>query len=405
MNKIKLTFFCFLLIFSKSLFAQFYGGALYQLKHGNSNQSYWKFWDSDFQDNQQGLMTIKKRKTLGVKEINYKSTDKKGRTSNVKLTYNDYGRLLTSKSNRFERKSIYQNDTIEAYRFTKYKNKAEEFKKVFNDQGKVLVEERFENGKLVSKTDNTYANSHLVNAKLLLKGKLYEMKYIYNVEDKLIKTEYYKKGKLKQSWVYECKQEGQLLASNKKEMISSKCQYREESADGSYAVFTRTIRDGKPYLDKETYSKDSIRIKQEYFVHDTILTYRLSFENNIELKEHFKKGKLKTSDKSVFDSQHKLIELSNFKNGKLKRSHKYSYDKNGHEIYYEFFKKNKLEYSKKSQYDVAGNKILEEISWRKDKKTSSKRMYEFNENGTIKSSQHYSKGKLYSHKEYEYVFN
>ncbi|MFN5416794.1 MAG: hypothetical protein ACK5B9_07025 [Flavobacteriia bacterium] len=404
MNKVKLASIFFLLFISKSFFAQFYGGALYQLKYGNSNQSYWKFWDSDYQDNQEGLMTMKKRKTLGVKEIAYKNTDKKGRISNVKLTYNDYGRLLTSKSKRFERKSVYQNDTIETYRYTKYKKNSEEFKKVFNEQGKVLVDERFENGKLVSKTENTYVNSFLVNAKLLHKGKLYEMKYTYNSENKLIKTEFFKKGKLKQSWVYECKPEGQLLASNKKEMISSKCEFREESADGSYAVFTRTIRDGKPFLDKETFSRDSILMKQEYFVYDTILTYRRTIGNNTELKEQFRKGKLKIVDKSVFNEEHKCVEQSKFRKGKLKSRFIYNYDGNGNQTLIERSWKGKLKFMQISKYDAQGNKVLDEYTHRKDRKITSKQVCEFNENGTLKSKQYFSDGKLTFHKEYEYVF-
>ena len=82
-----------------------------------------------------------------------------------------------------------------------------EFKGDFDDDTFHLG--AFKNGKLISKTENSYENSHLVNAKLLHKGKNYEMKYHYNDQDKLTKTEFYKKGKLKESWIYECKPEGE----------------------------------------------------------------------------------------------------------------------------------------------------------------------------------------------------
>lgn len=391
-------------IYVNNLQAQYYGGALYHLKYGYTPQSYWKYYDPDYQDYQQGLLTSKKRENLKIKEISIQHTDKKGKNSQVILTYNKIGRLLTSKSKRFERTSQYLHDSIEIYRFTKFKNKTEEFKKSFNEDGKLLVDERFKNGKLISKTENTYINSQLINAKLFQNGKLYEMIYTYNSENKLVKTEFLKNKKVKQSWVYECKPEGELTATTKTEILSSKCEYREESLDGSYAVFTRTIRDSKPYLEKQTFTKDSIKIRQEYFVNDTVLTYRWSFENKIELKENFKKGKLISYDKSILNNQNKCIEQVRYKRNKLKKMWKYDYDVNGNQILNEFYKKNKLKFSTKSQYDQFGNKVLEQHSNRKNKKVSSKRVNQFNQNGTLKEFEYYDGEKLRFTKKYEYVF-
>ncbi|MES2590072.1 MAG: hypothetical protein V4622_13920 [Bacteroidota bacterium] len=258
-------FLCALILtISTTSFAQFYGGAIYQLKNGNNNQSYWKFWDEDYQQENEGFLNPKKRKNLEISEISSKMTDKKGRVSSGKLTFNSSGKLVSSKYPKFERQSTYLNDTIETARFTNRKGKTEEFKKTY-ENGKVVLDERFKKGKLVSRTENTYSNKNLINAKLLHKGKKFEMRYTFNEDNKLTRSEYYKKGKLKQSWVYECKPEGQILASNKTELISSKCEYREESADGSYVIFTRSIKEKKPYLNKQTYNKDSIRVKEENF--------------------------------------------------------------------------------------------------------------------------------------------
>jgi antitoxin component YwqK of YwqJK toxin-antitoxin module len=355
-------------------------------------------------DSQEGFMTRTKRKELSVKEISYQRTDKKGRISTTNLSYNELGFLLNSKNDKYERRSTYVNDSLEKSRFTQRKRKTTEFKLSFNEKGRVLVDERFKNGKLISKTENSYLNSHLVNAKLLHKGKPYEMKYHYNDQDKLTKTEFFKRGKLKESWVYECKPEGEIVASNKTEIISSKCEYREESLDGSYAVFTRTIRDGKAFLEKITFNKDSVQTKQEYFVKDSILTYRLSYTNNTSLTENFRKGKFISSRSTKRNDQGKTIEEIYTRKGKIKRSHIYEYDQKGNVTLHENYRKGKLTFLNIKTYHPSGESVVEEMSHRKDRKITSKRILKFNENGLIKSNDYFSKGKLISHREYSYVF-
>lgn len=394
-----------ILFISQTTFAQFYGGALYHLKNPNVQFSYWKYYDSDYSDENEGLLNTKKRKNLGIKEISIKRTDKKGRYFCYKLTYNNAGKLLTSKSKKYERQSTYLNDTIETSRFTNRKGKTEEFKKVF-ENGRVILDERFEKGKLVSRTENTYLNKNLVNAQLLHKGKKYEMRYTFNEDNKLTRSEFYKKGKLNQSWVYECKPEGQILASNKTELISSKCEYREESADGSYSVFTRTISEGKPYLTKQTYSKDSIKISEERFFKDSILTYRSTLKIGETNTEYFnKKGKLTGGRKSIYNNETKTNQDYVYRRkGKLKRLEITKYNELGQNTLIEQYrgKKQKLQYMRIKKYDEKGNNILEEFSNNKNREIDSKRIKIYNENGTLKTEEYFSNGKLYYKREFEY---
>ncbi|MES2589973.1 MAG: hypothetical protein V4622_13425, partial [Bacteroidota bacterium] len=67
-------------------------------------------------------------------------------------------------------------------------------------------------------------------------------------------------------------------------------------------------------------------------------------------------------------------------------------------------KKQKLDYMRVKKYDEKGNNILEEFSRNKKRKITSKTVKSFNENGTLKTEEYYSKGKLYSKRELEYVY-
>ena len=419
----------FALLINQVVFSQYYGGALFHFKNPNFQpRSSWKYWDQDYQDEGAGLLTAKKRKNLGIKEISYQRIGKKGKVSSQKIVYNSQGRLLTTKTPKFERKSTYLNDTIEIGRFTVYKGKSEEFKKNY-ENGKVILDERFEKGKLVSKTENTFVNNYLVNAKLLHKGKNHEMKYTFNEENKLTKTEYYKKGKLKQTWNYECKPEGQILASVKHEMISSKCEYREESADGSYATFTRTIIEGEPRLHKETFSKDSVKIKEEKFIKDSILTYFWSNVNDVETKEYYKKGRLKNSEINTYNKDLRLSEKKFLKKGKLKSTKKeffndskkcirkvkikndkekkietFEYDIAGNLIKEEEFRKGKFKLARFHEFDASGNKTLYGYSRKKDRSFDFKSISVYNENGTMKSQENFKKGKFYSRRDFTYEY-
>lgn len=369
-------FLTLLFTLSNQAFSQNYYPGTYELP-SPSGEFYMMIFNNHDYFNDAAKVSL--RKKLGIKSIVSHHITKKGRDETLSMTFNSSGRMLTSKSKSLERKCEYLHDSLEIYSYTNYKGKIEEVKRQF--EGKLVVnEERYRNSKLITKKVNTYnADKKLVNCTVDYKGTISEMKYYYNEQGKLTKTEQYKKGKLKRSWVHECKEQGELLASTKTEMTSSKCEFREESADGSYVIFTRTIVQGKTILNKKTFSKDSLLIKYEDFDKDSVLTYYWKTENNVRETMNFRKGKISFGWKTTYDDAGNLVKT-------------------------QYFRKGKLTSTTKNEYDSNGNKILVEHYSGKKQKLFSTDMKEFNADGTLKSTKHVSKGKLSSPTTYEYSF-
>lgn len=184
--------------------------------------------------------------------------------------------------------------------------------------------------------------------------KHYEIQYTYGEDGKMTRSVYLVNGKVKKEWIYECKPEGEIVAS-KTEAVSSFCTYREESADGSFVKFTRSLQEGKPYLTKQTFSKDSILIQSQRFINETTLIWESKKEGNTETVTAYKdSGKLRYKQITVFNEK--------------------------------------------------GNVISREYFEGKKQKYQSKSVFELNADGTTKSATSYRKGKLSSGTSYEYSF-
>ncbi len=350
-------------------------------------------------------MTQAKRAKLGIKEVHLRATNKRGKVTESHLTYNQKGRILSSKSPTYERMSTYFNDTLESTRLTNRKGKTTEFKINYTPNGKILDEEKYRNGKTISVVHNTYLNNHIVSPEEVYKGKKSALKNTYNESGDLTKTVYFKNGKIKKSWVYECKPEGELYASVKTEIISSSCEYKAESADGSYSVYTRTIREGKPYLVQETFSKDSVKTSIKRFENDSIMTYSWIRNSNSVTEQHFINGKLKRVETWNYDENNHLVSKEFLKKNKLRKTYKFQYDSNGNQTRFEKFKgaNKKLSYTTIRSYDAMGNNISVETSRKKDGEIQYKTEKKFNPDGSLSSEAQFKKGKLTSKREFQYV--
>jgi hypothetical protein len=366
----------FLVFVTTSIFSQDFSDAFREFKNG---YMYSNYYTESFYEEQQGLLTSKKRSKLGIKKIVITNKSKNDKPRVTELSYNSKGKLVHSKSNKFERKSEYISDTLENYRFTSYKGKTKENKRSYLGK-EILTDERLVNGKQVSFTSNEYTDFGKIKySKFTGKRNLFEMKYTYNDQNKLIRSEYLKNGKVKQSWVYECKEQGELLTSSKNELLSSVCTYREESSDGSYSVFTRSIVDGKVRLNKNIFSKDSVLIGNEYYEKDSVLIRKWSNKNGVDINENYKKGKLDRSWVKKYNSNKQVIESSFLRKGKLINKSTFTYDE-------------------------LGNNIVKEDYYGKKMKLKFKYVNSFNENKTKKQNLYYKKGKLMREQNFTYEF-
>jgi hypothetical protein len=303
----------------------------------------------------EAVTTSKLRKKLQIKSIKTNAIYKKGKKNySTELTYNKMGKNTSYITKYWSQEKQYENDTLESYVVTTSKKNKTEVKSTYQD-GYLSSRSIIKNGKIGSTYNLAYnANKKVTETKLTKKKKTYEIKNSYNDESKLVKTVYLINAKIKKEWIYECKPEGQLVAS-KTEELSSYCTYKEEAADGSYTTFTRTLRDGKPYLNKQIFNKDSVLVTSKTFLNDTILVWEKTKIDNVETFINYKKS-------------------------------------------------GKFTYKQIITYDDDGNVLCREYINRKKGPSSSKRVFELNSNGTTKKETVYGKGKLQRTINYEYTY-
>lgn len=298
--------------------------------------------------------TQKIRKQLKIKEVRILSTDRKGKQTNSLMTFNQFGKRVHFDSRKKKIDYTYESDSLETSILTQTDRKTTENKNTYV-KGKIASREFFENKKLKTKTLLTYNdNNKVVNTQMEAGRKKYEIRNAYNEDNKISHATYLINGKIKKEWIYECKPEGEVLASKTVE-LSSVCTYREESADGSYTTFTRSLREGKPFLYKRTFNKDSVMIASQNFMNDTTLVWEMKKENGVETSMGYKKS-------------------------------------------------GKRLYKQVTVYNASGNVLSKEyFSGAKDKSLS-KTISELNADGTTKSQQYFFKGKLQRTVNYEYNF-
>lgn len=252
-------------------------------------------------------VNLKLRQQLGIREIRITDQSKKKEEHTV-LTYNRAGRMIHWSGKNRTTDYTYQDDTLVTEILTQRKGKTYRTSSAY-EQGKLVSSRYYINGKLSSTNILAYDPLGKLAASSLTEGrKKYEIRYDYNGEGKLRHTSFYVKGKLKKEWVYECKPEGEALAA-KTEVISSFCNYREESADGSFTNFSRILQEGKPYLLKQTYNKDSVLQLTQRFYNDSILIWKSDRMNpRVEVVSSFRKsGKRIYMQKSTFSDKGELL--------------------------------------------------------------------------------------------------
>lgn len=338
----------------------------------------------------QSLLRIKDVKSVTTKSVYISKKNKKQETNSF-TSLNNFGRVLEIKSDYGHKKFEYESDTLLTYGSEKYKKTLLE-KKFFYENGKRIKMESFRNSKLISSKEFAYnAAGKLVISKWKYKRNWGEMKYTYNAQNKLSRSEQYRKGKLKNVWVYDCKPEGQDLASAKNEILSSTCTYNEENADGSYIVFKRDIKYGKPYLLKQHFAKDSVLFLSEYFENDTILVSANRFNASTQTwtNNNYRKNKL-ISQEIVKYGDHKRAVSWEIYSGKNR-----AWRQTGM----------KLRHYNKNEYDNKGRLITEIRGSGKNMENVRKQVYEYNEMDLVIGSKTYFNERLTNEEQIIYSYH
>lgn len=230
----------------------------------------------------------------GINQLDKKTYSKKGKLKNSEIRkFNANGKLNSIESGKNKIIYTYQGDTLLV--------KVEKI-----SSGKRTVMEKSYEGKKVKSVnykcndEDIYSENYaftsfgkIQQSKVVhhKKNRTYEMFYTYNNQNKLTLTEYKYNGKLIKSWNHECKPEG-VDTKPQSETEVNVCKFNEENRDGSYIIYTRRINKNSSSLQNDYFNKDSLLLKTETFDNDTILQARFIHNNNQEIREHYKKGKL-----------------------------------------------------------------------------------------------------------------
>ncbi|TNE55652.1 MAG: hypothetical protein EP338_02440 [Bacteroidetes bacterium] len=296
-------------------------------------------------------------------------------------TFNRLGKTLQIKREKSLLEYQYENDSLPIYICNQWKKRKIETKITYNRNHPVLIE-KYAKGKLSSSILRSFNEHGKLLYSIWIDGRMTrEVRYTYDESGRKTRTLQFRNGKLKKSWIHECKEEGEL-ASNKKELLSSVCEYREESADGSFTIFQRSIRNGKSFLLKQHFNRDTVKLSSEYFVHDTVLisSNHYNIETRTWTNQNFKKGKLTQKGIVVRDEKNRIIK-SEWYNGKN-----------------ELFRRESNEWSEDNRIGI---RIVESGKKLKHKKRTENK---FNEQGIIVQSSTFQNDRLTREHKYNYSF-
>lgn len=194
----------------------------------------------------------------------------------------------------------------------------------YDDEGRIVHITKHVNGKLGSEYKYVYYQGHQTSLVEQInygrKTKVYKYVTEYDaVLKKPTRSQYFINGELQRNWTYSCDEKGEV--SSKKVPEVSSCSYNARNNDGSYIEYTRTISNGKVFLDENTFTKDSVLIDSKRYYNEKILVFHHHKEGNTTVNESF--------------------------NNRGKRTHKYTTttDNNGNRIAWNgYTKKDKVKY-------------------------------------------------------------
>jgi hypothetical protein len=163
----------------------------------------------------------------------------------------------------------------------------------YDSQSRIVKVQSFKDKQLTTETNYVYFSedqTSLVEKKIYgKKEKTYRLETDYdNLLKKATESRYVINGELRKRWTYSCDEKGKIQETKVEQV--SQCQYVSSNNDGSYINYTRTIEDGKDYLQEATYRKDSTIIEYKRFLHDSILVNHNTYSANKDVFEGYKKN-------------------------------------------------------------------------------------------------------------------
>ena len=272
------------------------------------------------------------------------------------IVYNSKGRVIASekvdkKGRKYQFTASYSNDTL----LSRYEIKRDKKIRVvtfeYNEEGKLIhlihfkngekhyeIKKSYEggqthllhlkNGEKYYESDKTYKGKQLLESISIdyskRKPRSYKTVNTINEEGKVIKTAYYQNDELKRTWEYDCSEKGVEVKPKKSEEgvpLSTTCSWKEESSDGSYINYYRTLNGKRINLNENHYNKDSVLVKRKtYDGKDRLKFESTNYENHNVYLRYKKNGKVKSYSSETSDPEVGVISTTQVYYG-LGKSH------------------------------------------------------------------------------------
>jgi hypothetical protein len=255
-------------------------GAKYELGYDYQQNLYYGANPQIIKQNKVSIIKSFAINKKGKKKVWYERTfDLSGRLIQMKTDYNtidyQFTDTLLSEINRVTKKHTFNT------------------KIGYDSQSRIASIQSFKDKKLTSETRYIYFSADkasLVEKKIYgKKEKTYRLETDYDdLLKKATESRYVVNGELKKRWTYSCDEKGKIQQSKLDEV--TQCQYFGSNNDGSYISYTRTIEDGKDYLQEIAFNKDSVMISYKRFLNDSILVNYNTYSKEKDVFVAYKKN-------------------------------------------------------------------------------------------------------------------
>lgn len=234
--------------------------------------------------------TLKQNKVRVVKSFSVKKNGKKKMW--YERTFDPSGRLIQMKT-EYEAVNYKFTDTLLSEIQRKTKKHEFNTKITYDSWSRIEKIQSFKDGELDAETRYVYFHDNLaslVEKKIFgKKEKTYRLETDYdNLLKKATESRYVINGELKKRWTYSCDEKG-IIQETKVEEVTQ-CHYYSSNNDGSYISYTRTIEDGKDYLQEIGFNKDSVMTNYKRYLHDSILVNHNTYSTEKDVFEAYKKN-------------------------------------------------------------------------------------------------------------------
>ncbi|MBU0489793.1 MAG: hypothetical protein KKA07_11280 [Bacteroidetes bacterium] len=188
------------------------------------------------------------------------------------------------------------------------------------------------NDKEIARQEYKYNNDLLIEQLVFKKGKLSKrMEYRYFDDGSKKETIHYnKKGKIKHSWVYQCKPEGEAVKPHKD--TTEICKWSDQTGEG-FMKAQRTINEkGKVITYYYYYTMDSVLVSYKCLDSQNRLNYESIMKtkiNSFYSFKSYKKGVLLSENRTDYDQDGRMQKSSHTWKGKQSWEESYVYDSDG----------------------------------------------------------------------------